>query len=70
MEYNEEKYSSLYSTDDFTAIQGLTPVVIEILGDVGNTGVLVTRNYDLSAFAGEKLCLLFLDILIVETMIT
>jgi len=53
--WDEEKYSLYVSTtDDFTAIQGLTPLVTEVLGDAGNTGVPVTHNYDLSAFAGEE----------------
>ena len=53
--WDEEKYSLYVSTtDDFTSIQGLTPLVTEVLGDAGNTGVPVTHNYDLSAFAGEE----------------
>jgi hypothetical protein len=53
--WDEEKYS-LYvtTTTDIDDILDLTPLVTEILGDDGNTGVPVTHNYDLSAFAGEE----------------
>jgi hypothetical protein len=53
--FDEEKYSLYVSTtDDFTAIQDLRPIVTEVLGDDGDTGAPVTHNYDISAFAGEE----------------
>jgi hypothetical protein len=54
-EWDEEKCSLYVSTTaDFSVIQGLTPLVTEVLGYGGDTGIPVTHNYDLSAFAGEE----------------
>jgi len=52
--WDEEKYSVYISTtNDFASIEALTPILVETLGDAGDTGTPVTHNIDISDFAGE-----------------